>query len=204
MLFVKRLGVLSFLCGIFVACMTLDACGGGSAPTGGTGTSSSSNPASTVSAEGHRIETGPLKISGGGSDSYRIPGHHARVPLFGEEAVETQLKQAAEAEHGYLIARAERDWPKACSYISHAFVQALATRSKKLTGKNCAAMLAAVAVPGPAGSSYEATEVEAESLRSKGKRGFLLYRAATAPYFTPMIKEGGAWKVAAPNPTPFY
>jgi hypothetical protein len=150
-----------------IVALALSACGGG-------GSSTASQ--TTVSTEGGGFETGPLKVVGGGSSSYRIRRHHARVPGFGE----------------------------ACSYVSKGLVGRLGASSPRLAGEGCPAILAALTVPGPGGSDYESSEVEAESLRAKGARGFLLYRAATAPYFMRMVKERGAWKVDLLAPTPFY
>lgn len=181
------------------ACI-LAGCGSDSAAT------SPSTPAkvSAHSEANTEVETGPLKVNAKGSGSYRIRSHYTSVPSFGAEAGEAELRGAALTQHGYLVARVQKDWPTACSYVSRALVRTLASHSAKLSGKSCATILGAVTKPGPAGSEHELSEVEAESLRAKGGRAFLLYRAATAPYFMPMIDEGGVWKVAALDPTPFY
>jgi hypothetical protein len=174
--------------------MALASCGGGNSPT------TSQVTASPETSSG--FETGPLKVVGGGSSSYRIPGHHTAVPGYGREVGGGNLKSAATDAHGYLVAGVEKDWPGACSYASQELVRRLAAR--RPAGAGCAAILAALTVPGPGGSDYESSEVEAESLRAKGNRGFLLYRAAAAPYYLPMLKEGSVWKVNALSPTPFY
>lgn len=180
----------------------LGGCGGGSATT----TASTLSPTTRVGGEKERghVETGPLKIVGGGPASYRATGHYINVPRFGEEASKADLRRAATAEHDYLVARVESDWTETCSSVSKSLMRSLTTRSRKFMGKGCPEILGAITVPTPGGSAYESSEVEAESLRINGTRAFLLYRAATAPYFMPMLIEGGVWKVTALAPTPFY
>ncbi len=178
----------------------LIACGGDPASTN----PSSSRQASAETESSEQVKTGPLKVVGGGSASYRNPDHHPGVPGFGEEAGKAELRAAALTEHGYLVARVEQDWPKACTYVSKGLMRTLMAQSEKLSGQSCATILAAVTEPGPGGSDYESSEVEAQSLRIRSKHAFLLYRAATAPYFMPMVQEGGAWKVASLDPTAFF
>ena len=189
----RRYAALAAVCLVAAA---FAACGGGG------DSAASQSTASTATSAG--FETGPLKVVGGGSSSYRIRGHHVTVPGFGEEAGEAELKEAAATVHGYLVARVEKDWASACSDVSKGLMKRLAAGSAQFAGEGCTTILAALTVPGPEGSDYESSEVEAESLRAKGKRAFLLYRAATAPYFLPMVEEGGAWKVDSLAPTPFY
>jgi hypothetical protein len=162
----------------------LAACGGGS------------------SATTRDLETGPLKVVGGGSRPYRIPGHHASVTEWGKEAGTAEIKAAAVVEHDYLIAVLEKDWAKACSYASEILVQGLAAHPKA-AGMSCPALLAAYAKPRPGGSDYESSEVEAQSLRSDGTWAFLLFRAGARRYYMPMVKGQGGWKVNHTAPVAF-
>jgi hypothetical protein len=169
-----------------------------------TSSSSTSDRTSTRSESAGSVETGPLTISANGSGSYRKTGRYTGVSTFGDEASKAELREVARTQHDYLVARVEKDWSQACIYTSKVLLHRLSLRSENLAGTNCAAILAALTMPGPGGSDYESSTVEAESLRTNGERAFLLYRAAAAPYFMSMIREDGAWKVASIAPTPFY
>jgi hypothetical protein len=185
------------LVGVLAALAILAGCGSdsdaGSATAQGTVASSESSG---------RYEPGPLSVPGKGPSKYVIPGHREDLPRFGEEASRGELEQAAKYVHGYGVARLEKDWPEACSYASASMVRRLAAQQGQ-PGAGCEAVLAKV--PDIVlGSDYERTEVSADSLRTDGRQGFLLYRGATAPYFMPVRREGALWRVDSKAPTPFY
>jgi len=152
------------------------------------------------------VETAPLKVSGGGSDQFRVKGGDNSIQDFGEESGESELEEAATSLHDFLVARAEEDWPTACSHLAKTVVQQLeqlASRSGKLSGAGCAGILAALTPPLPAKVQKESTIVDAGSLRTEGEQAFLVYRGAEATvYAIPMKPEGGAWKVGALAATP--
>jgi hypothetical protein len=152
------------------------------------------------------VETSPLKVSGGGSGQYRVKGGDNSIQNFGEESGESELEEAATSLHDFLVARAEEDWPTACSHLARTVVQQLeqlASRSGKLAGAGCAGILAALTPPLPAGVQKESTIVDAGSLRTEGEQAFLIYRGAEGTvYAIPMKPEGGAWKVGALAATP--
>jgi hypothetical protein len=152
------------------------------------------------------VEVAPLKVSGGGSAQYRVKGGDNSIQDFGEESGESELEEAAAALHGFYAARAEEDWPAACSHLTKAVAQQLeqlASRSDKLSGKGCAGILPALTPPLPPAVQKELTVVDAGSLRTEGERAFLIYRGGEGTTYTiPMAREGGAWKVAALAATP--
>jgi hypothetical protein len=152
------------------------------------------------------VETAPLKVSGGGSAQYRVKGGDNSVEDFGEESDESGLEEAATSLHDFLVARAEEDWPAACSRLSKTVakqLEQLASRSGKLSGAGCAAILAALTPALPPEVQKESTIVDAGSLRTEGERAFLIYRGAEGTVYTiPMTPEGGAWKVGALAATP--
>ncbi|HEY8082742.1 MAG TPA: hypothetical protein VIE64_04180 [Solirubrobacterales bacterium] len=152
-------------------------------------------------------EVAVLKVSGGGSAQFREPGGDNSVQNFGREASKAELTQAATVLHSYLVARAEKDWESACSYLSEGKVrelEQLAAQSSKLEGKGCAATLGALAIGIPQAASVAATEVDAASLRVGGKMTFLLYHGAhNTDYFALMTNEDGAWKVDDTSPAAF-
>lgn len=182
--------------GAVLVAAALSACGGSGSAT----TSSSSATATTAKAPASEAaaETGGLTVSGGGSGSFRAPGKDNTAVSFGAEAPKPELEQASRAMHGYLLARVKEDWKAACSYLSQSTVKWLeqVAARKDLPAKDCAATFAALEVPLTGGSLYESSEVDGGSLRAEGDRGFLFYRAATAPFKMPVASEDGEWKMA--------
>jgi hypothetical protein len=154
------------------------------------------------SGESHaNAETSPLEVSGGGSGQYRVKGGDNSIQGFGEESSESELEEAAASLHAFLVARAEEDWPTACSHLTKAMkrqLKQLASQSGKLSGAGCTRILATLTPPLPPKVQKESTVVDAGSLRTEGEQAFLIYRgAAGTVYAIPMKPEGGAWKVGA-------
>ncbi len=152
------------------------------------------------------VETTPLKVSGGGSDQYRVKGGDNSIQDFGEESDESALEEAATSLHDFYVARAEEEWPTACSHLAKTVaqqLQQLASRSSELSGAGCAGILAALTPPLPPKVQKESTTVDAGSLRTEGERAFLIYRGAEGTtYAISMAQEDGAWKVGALAATP--
>jgi hypothetical protein len=169
---------------------------GGSGAGGGGGSGASSGSSAVP----------PLKVSGGGSSQFRTKGGDNSIQNYGEESDETELRQAAEALHGFYIARAEEEWTKACSYLAKTLakqLEQLASRSPQLKGGGCPEALHAVTRPLPPSVERETTLVDAASLRREGEGAFLIYRGAEGKvYAVSMQQEGGGWKVAGLAGTP--
>lgn len=150
---------------------------------------------------GGKVAAAPLKVSGGGSGQFRSKGGDNSIQEFGSEAGESELQQAAEAVHGFYVARAEERWATACSYLTKSMAQQLeqlASRSPQFKGKGCAAILHAFTRPLPASVERETTVVDAGSLRQKGDQSFLIYYGpGKTVYAMPMNQEDGKWKVGA-------
>jgi hypothetical protein len=153
-----------------------------------------------------KVETAPLKVSGGGSAQYRVKGGDNSIQDFGEESGESELEEAAASLHDFLVARAGEDWSAACSHLSKTAgrqLEQLASQSSKLSSAGCAGILAELTPPLPAKVQKESTIVDAGSLRTEGEQAFLIYRGAEGTvYAIPMKPEGGAWKVGALAATP--
>jgi hypothetical protein len=166
-------------------------------PEGSSGSSGSSGSAKAAA---------PLKVSGGGSSQFRSKSGDNSIQNYGEESDESELRRAAEALHGFYVARADEDWASACSYLAKPTVkqlEELASRSPQLKGEVCAAVLHGLTRPLPASVEREMTLVDAASLRREGERAFLLYRGAGQQvYVIPMQQEGDAWKVGGLAATP--
>lgn len=180
-------------------------------PTGGAGSQPAkagkggnpghSNGSSSASGSGSSAPVVPLKVSGGGSAQFRTKGGDNSIQNYGEEGGESELRQAAEAVHGFYAARAEEEWARACSYLGSSTVKQLETltsRSPKLKGKGCGAILAVLTQPLPPAVERETTEVDAASLRHEGEHAFLIYRGMeNKVYAITLQQEGSVWKVGS-------
>lgn len=146
------------------------------------------------------VET-PLKVSGGGSAQFRTKGGDNSIQEFGGESDESELREAAEAVHGFYVSRAAEQWDKACSYLSKSNIEQLeqlADQAAQSKGADCAKILEAFTQPLPPSVEREITTVDAGSLRREGEQGFLIYYGAGhVKYAMPLREEGGAWKVTA-------
>lgn len=173
--------------------------GGGSQKDGSGGSSQGSAGSSA------EVST-PLKVSGGGSEQFRSKGGDNSIQDYGEEGDESELQAAAEAVHGFYVARAEGDWGSACSYLAKSMVgqlEALAGQSPQLKNAGCAPVLNAFTRSLPASVRRETTVVDAASLRDDGDRGFLIYfDSEHKPYAMPLANEDGAWKLTLLSAAP--
>jgi hypothetical protein len=145
------------------------------------------------------IDTGPLRTPGGGSAQFRASSGNEQ---YGHEGDSASLEEAAVAVHGYLVARAERDWEIACSYVAKAVVEELRSFSSA-SPKACPNMMASIAAGEPpiGKTTREATEVIAGSFRIKGNYGYLFFNPKTNAGTMLMFREGGEWKVDGLIPT---
>jgi len=215
-----------------MAAVALAACGGGSqsespstsvsqAPTGKSGATGGKSHATKAgggksqqskgssggsSSSGGGGVTTPLKVSGGGSGQYRVRGSDNSIQNFGEEGSASELRQAAEAVHGFYVARAEEKWRQACLRLAGLMagqLDILASKSPQLRGKGCPEVLKGLTQPLPPAVERETTLVDAGSLRREGERGFLIYRGAEGKaYAIPVHLESEGWLVAALAGTP--
>lgn len=176
------------------------------AQAGGNGNGSGESKKATDKKVKRVIAVPPVKVSGGGSAQVRTKGGDNSIQNYGNESGESELREAAEAVHGFYVARAGEEWDKACSYLTKTTAQQfeeLASRSPQLKGRGCAPVLQALTRPLPPSVERETTLVDAISLRQEGERAFLIYRGAeNKPYAIPMQQEGGAWKVGGVAGTP--
>jgi hypothetical protein len=147
----------------------------------------------------------PHNDSGGGSGQFVVKGADNSVQEYGSEADESELKAAARSLHGFLDARAERNWAAACTYLAESltgsFEQVAETSSPLPHG--CPATLAALSGQVPASNLHEAAVADVGSLRREADRAFLIYRAAHRVVCAiSMVREEGAWKVASLSGVP--
>jgi hypothetical protein len=142
--------------------------------------------------------------SGGGSAQFIVKGADNSVQEFGSEGQQSELETAATALHGFVDARAERNWAAACNYLSKAAKQGFAPSSASSQPPSCAATLAALSGKVPTATLREAAVADVGSLRREGESGFLIYRGAPSGtvYAISIAKQGGAWKIASLAGTP--
>lgn len=165
--------------------------------------SGSEKPASSFTPA--EVET-PLKVSGGGSEQFRTKGGDNSIQEYGEESGESELQEAAEAVHGFFVARATGDWKGACGYLSKAMteqLEQLATSSTQLKDKGCASFLQSFTARLSAAEWRETTVVDAGSLRQEGEQAFLIYYGAgKTVYAMPLKVEDGQFKVGGLSGNP--
>ena len=191
------------LLALALATLALAGCGGG----GGGGSTATTATAAHPGATTTTFHPKPHHDSGGGAAQFEVKGGDNSVQEFGAEASEAELEQAATALHGFLDARAERNWATACGYLSKATAQSFSQLGAGGSGsgaKGCAANLAALTGKTPTSTLREAAVADVGSLRTEGEQAFLIYRGAPKGtiYAIPIAKEGAAWKVASLSGVP--
>ncbi len=148
----------------------------------------------------------PLKVSGGGSEQFRVKGGDNSIQEYGDESDESELQEVAEIVHGFYVARAERRWERACGYLAQSMIdqlQGLASQSEKGETLSCGQVLKAFTRPLPARVARETTVVDAGSFRHDGDRGFLIYYDAEhKAYAIPLEDEDGEWRLTLLSATP--
>ncbi len=180
-------GVLVLLLGASLA-----ACGGGAGSSGAPGG-----------------ETGPLRVSGGGVAQFRAAGRDNSIERYGHEASRPELEQAATVVHTYLVARANRDWGKACAVVSKDLIRrmrGILEFANRTVPQRCDKLMEVLArgEPAVASSRYAASEVDGGSLRIKDGTGFLFFNARTSGRKLIMVRESGGWRPAGLLPTSLH
>jgi hypothetical protein len=220
-----RMGVL-LLATVFAA-VGLAACGS-SSPTSTTVTVSASAPAATsatptpaTTASTPTASTKPAgsalrhpsssssPSSGGGAAGFRAPSGDNSIPDYGNEAPPTERERAATALAAFLRARANGEWPRACTYLATPtrtqLERLLGAAKGKVQAGGCGRTLAALS-KGPAAAHADSLTLTAgvAALRIKGKSAFALFHGPKgSKYVMPMTSEGGAWKMSQLAPLPY-
>jgi len=144
--------------------------------------------------------------SGGGSAQFEVEGGDNSIARYGAEIRGPDFIEAAAALHGYLDARAAGAWRAACRYLAAAVTGQLASLGGGAQGggkTHCSSLLARLSKAVPRRTMRKAAVADLTSLRAADDRGFLLYRGAGgSAFFLPVVREGGAWKLAAVAPSP--
>lgn len=145
--------------------------------------------------------------SGGGAAQFQRKGSDNSIQEFGQEGGGSEFASAAATLHGFLDARAAGRWEEACSYLASEVVATLeqfaATNSGETQLESCPQILQTFSSAAGAAGLRAAANADVGSLRVQGARGFLLYHGPRGVDFAmPIILEGGAWKLSAPEATP--
>ncbi len=135
--------------------------------------------------------------------------HRDELQHFGLEATGSEAKQAEAALHGYLDARANEEWSKACSYQSQAIRNLFARFGKsgqangQTKGKGCAGFMETATRKLSASERADLGKVHIYSVRVEEDQGYILYRDASgAEYAMSMKLEGKKWKLVGDRGTP--
>lgn len=140
-----------------------------------------------------------------------VKGGDNSVQEYGVEADESERTEAAIALQGYLNARAQEDWPTACSLLAKRpmqqieKIQSAAAKQGQDPG-SCAATLALLRET-QAEAIKQAQITEVLSFRGQGDlSGDPSYLIFVAPpsktlYSMPMYLQGGSWKVGLARPS---
>jgi hypothetical protein len=155
------------------------------------------------------VQTGPLRITPGSSAQFRQHGTDNSLEEYGDETGRAELAQAAANVHAYLVARAGRDWHRACALGSsklHRILEGVFASTEQSIHRSCAAMIAIVARGGGATgeTAYKATRIDARSFRTDGNYGYLFFYSGGGGRQQELFREGGVWKVKALLPSSLH
>ncbi len=125
--------------------------------------------------------------------------------LFGSEVTSAEAHQAEAALRGYLEARAEARWARACTYLTDPIRRLLAqaaARYENVLGASCPGFIASSTRKLPVPERAALDRVAIDSVRADGDRGYVLYETLGDDERAIRIQaEGGRWKLAAVNGT---
>ncbi|MGN6216101.1 MAG: hypothetical protein ACTHN7_03965 [Solirubrobacterales bacterium] len=142
----------------------------------------------------------------GRAASFLVGGGDNSVPTYGAEASGDETRAAEAALTGFLDARAKEDWTAACSYLAVSTRKRLEEFAKQPGSKQkgCGPILGMFA-SSRAGSSLASPLTHGlTSLRVKAGSAFALWLGPhRQKYAMPMVREGGAWRVAQVAPLPY-
>lgn len=156
----------------------------------------------------------PIAGCGGGDDdstvSTRSPeereealqAQRERIEGFGLEATGSEAKLAESTLTGYLTARANGEWKKACSYEVKSLRQLFGRMTQAQKGedkpksKGCPGYMEMATRKLTAAERENLAEVKVKSVRVEDGQGYILYTNSTGDEYAMSIKrEGGQWKV---------
>jgi hypothetical protein len=142
--------------------------------------------------------SGAVQSDTGAGDGFIVPGGDNSIQRFGREAPASERKAASEVLESYMQARASEQFVEECIYLARTAVEPLEKLAPSAP-RGCVVALSALGSSASTGSDAMIGPVG--SLRIGGGRAFALYHGSGGiDYVMPMVKEGGAWKVASLAP----
>jgi hypothetical protein len=117
----------------------------------------------------------------------------AKAEEFGSEASGAEAEGPEAALRGYLDARANGDWSKACAYVSKELSKFYGRLDKD---GGCAGFVEKTTEGLSADERAALADVEIESVRLEGDSGYVIYADAEgSQQARPVEREGATWKV---------
>lgn len=124
---------------------------------------------------------------------------------FGEVGSEAELEAAADVVQRYLVARANDDSPKACSYLSKYVLDIAEGMAKRQDKRGCAAGVDSLAQLSTADETEGPVRIEPERIRRRGKRAFVIYTDRYGDTYAQLMRpEEGTWKIQGFEPTRLF
>jgi hypothetical protein len=210
-------------------CLGLAACGGSSKTESAATTSTSAVQGGTTGGEGattarqkarpngvaakrHRAGSSghrgaiPAKLreEAGRAAPFLVSGGDNSVPVYGSEGLSAQKAEATKALAGYLIAREEGNWARACSLMGASVrgqVRVLAEASGAKRPHGCVQSYGSLAKNNPPRERKNVLVGSLAAFRVKGDKAFaLFYGPHRQQFMMPMVREAGRWKVSQSIP----
>ena len=125
---------------------------------------------------------------------------------FGSELEGVEADQAVATLRGYLAARVDGQWARACSYLTASIREVVeqSARSERIAGTDCPSFIASTSEKLLPIQRLALERVIVDSARAEGERGYVLYQVpGDAERAMPIrANESGSWKLAALSGTP--
>lgn len=124
---------------------------------------------------------------------------------FGETGSQAELDEAAVVVRGYLVARADGDSPRTCSYLSKYMLEVTEGTAEQRGERGCAAGVESLAALTSAEEVEGAGDIDPTSIRRRGKRAFVIYDDRYGDTYAMLMRpEGGTWKIHGFDATRLY
>ena len=181
------------LTALLVAALVFTACGG---DDGGSGTTSAATTGSseTTTSSGEGSASAPSEPSDE-SDSQPTAGEDEES---GSEATDSDAQQVEAALVGYLEARANGEWSRACSYLTTDLRKFYARAASSTQGGGCPGFTRRTTQQLSPGKRSNLTDIDIQSVRIDGGRGRIVYLDSSGERVKkPVRLEAGEWKLSS-------
>jgi hypothetical protein len=169
---------------------------------GFTGSGGSEEQSDDSNGSGNKGSNGSGKVGGSGSVSQgsgKAKKKKKKKPKAAAPKADPETAAASAVLEAYMAARATQNWPTACAQMTPKAIKSLERFAA--AGKGCVATFTAIYPHLEAGVWANPMSGPIVSLKIEGAGGVALFHSTTGTDYTmAMLKEGGAWKVAAIGP----